>query len=109
MRVGALGRLGVALYLVVHELLVKVAKHLGAKEAHVRATAGGSDSSVVVEGTGSGFALSPASGLGLENTEEPLRYLGVRMLVRSERHRGMRVELHAPLLDHAPAEVEAVR
>ena len=106
MRVGALGRLG---YLVVHELLVKVAKHLGAKEAHVRATAGGSDSSVVVEGTGSGFVLSPASGLGLENTEEPLRYLGVRMLVRSERHRGMRVELHAPLLDQAPAEVEAVR
>jgi signal transduction histidine kinase len=90
-----------AVYRVVRELLVNVARHSGANEALVRMTRRGLQLSVVVEDQGVGFVPDPmrARGWGLESADERLAYLGGRMQVRSEPDRGTQVQLLVPVLD----------
>jgi PAS domain S-box-containing protein len=90
-----------AVYRVVRELLVNVAKHSGTQEALVRMTRKGWQLSVVVEDQGVGFVPDPMRprGWGLESADERLAYLGGRMEVRSEPDRGTRIELFLPVLD----------
>jgi PAS domain S-box-containing protein len=89
-----------AVYRVVRELLVNVAKHSGAREALVRIARKGWQLSVVVEDRGVGFVTDPTrpAGWGLESAGEQLGYLGGQMYVRSEPDCGTRVELVVPLL-----------
>jgi PAS domain S-box-containing protein len=103
--------LAFAIYRVVHELLVNVAKHSGAKQANVSLARVGSRLSVVVEDRGLGFVASAnrTRGRGLNSAEERLAYLGGRMVVRSAPDRGTRVELYAPLLEREPAELDGRR
>jgi PAS domain S-box-containing protein len=90
-----------AVYRVVRELLVNVARHSGANEALVRMTRRGLQLSVVVEDQGVGFVPDPIRprGWGLESADERLAYLGGRMRIRSEPDRGTQVQLLVPVLD----------
>ncbi len=99
-----------AVYRVVRELLVNVAKHSRMEEAVVRIAREGLQLSIVVEDQGIGFVTDAtrASGWGLESAGEQLRYLGGRMHVRSEPGCGTRIEILVPLL-HADQEPEADR
>jgi len=88
-----------AVYRVVRELLVNVAKHSGTAEARVHVAREGQQLSVVVEDQGVGFAQEPTRlpGWGLKSAEEQLGYLGGNLHARSEPGCGTRVELRAPL------------
>ncbi len=90
-----------AVYRVVRELLVNVAKHSGVSEALVSITRKNWQLSVIVEDAGVGFVPDPTRrrGWGLESADERLAYLGGQMKVRSEPDRGTRVELLVPVLD----------
>jgi signal transduction histidine kinase len=90
-----------ALYRVVRELLVNVAKHSGTNEALVRMTRRGGQLLVVVEDQGVGFIADPIrpQGWGLESADERLTYLGGRMEVCSEPDQGTQVQLLVPVLD----------
>jgi PAS domain S-box-containing protein len=96
-----------AVYRVVRELLVNVAKHSGAKKAVVRIAPQGEDLLVVVEDQGGGFVpdAKQSHGWGLESAGEQLKYLGGRMHIRSAPGSGTHVEIFAPLR-HTDAEPE---
>jgi signal transduction histidine kinase len=97
-----------AMYRVVHELLVNVAKHSGRSEARVRAARSGSRLSIAVEDRGAGFDPKAvrSAGMGLRSARERLEYLGGRMRIHSKPGGGTRVELSAPLHVVDPDEPE---
>jgi signal transduction histidine kinase len=89
-----------AVYRVVRELLLNVAKHAGSDQARVTLRGSRSFLDVTVEDDGHGFLpeRSRGPGLGLETADEQLRYLGGRMQIRSEPGQGTRVTLRVPCI-----------
>ncbi|OPY79761.1 MAG: Oxygen sensor histidine kinase NreB [Syntrophorhabdus sp. PtaU1.Bin058] len=96
--------ISVFLFTAVRELLVNVAKHSAAGDAKVTIRRVDNTISIHVADNGTGFNasrkdlyLDENKGFGLFSIRERLRHLGGQMEVRSQRGRGTRVLLTAPL------------
>lgn len=94
----------VVLFQSVRELLVNVVKHARASHAQVTMRRDADALRIVIEDDGVGFELAKvqpkreaARSFGLFNVRERLEYLGGRVKIRSEKGRGTRVTLIAPL------------
>jgi two-component system, chemotaxis family, CheB/CheR fusion protein len=97
-------RTGAALFRVVRELLVNVAKHAGVRKAHVMIRRKGDHVVITVEDRGSGFDTrivhdpKKNRGLGLFNVRERLDYLGGAMDIRSVIGKKTTVTLTMPVV-----------
>ncbi len=96
--------LRVFLFTAVRELLVNVAKHSCAQKVKVSVRRSGETISIHVADDGVGFGVSKKSpyidenkGFGLFSIRERLHHLGGHVEVRSQRGRGTRIALTAPL------------
>ncbi|MBA4390192.1 MAG: hypothetical protein C0399_04565 [Syntrophus sp. (in: bacteria)] len=96
--------LRVFLFTAVRELLVNVAKHARAQRVKVTVRRSGETISIHVADDGVGFCVSKKSpyvdenkGFGLFSIRERLHHLGGHVEVRSQKSRGTRIALTAPL------------
>ena len=94
----------VALYQMVRELLINVAKHANAKRVWVSVAKVPGKIKIIVADDGSGFdsrkgmrCKNKRNGFGLFNIHQRIEYLGGELLVESEIGQGTRVTLLLPL------------
>lgn len=86
-----------ALYRSLRELLINVARHARTDKASVRLAREGETLTVTVEDAGIGFDPEATRGFGLVSVRERLEGLGGRLEIESDRQRGTRVCMVAPL------------
>ena len=92
------------LFTAVRELLANVTKHARAEKVKVTVRKAENNISIHVADNGAGFNaakmhfyLDENKGFGLFSIRERLHHLGGQMEIRSQKNRGTRVILHAPL------------
>jgi signal transduction histidine kinase len=92
-------RMRVILYRAVRELLMNIATHANAREAHVRLRSDTLGLRITVEDDGTGFDTRDVAfkGYGLFGIREQLRYIGGNMRIESGPGRGTTVLMTTPL------------
>jgi signal transduction histidine kinase len=93
-----------AIFQIVRELLLNVAKHAGTKDAVISVKSEKETIIVTVEDSGVGFDVENSSlikprsgGFGMFNTRMKIEYLGGKLSIVSSPGRGTRVSIRAPL------------